>query len=67
MSTPNGVLSPPSRSGFGPALASSGKRKRAESEEENNNRGTATVETGKQDDRKRLNQLLRDTLVVMRR
>lgn len=68
MSTPNGVLSPLQRSESASSHASLGKRKRAESEEGLDLRGISDLRTStKTNERIRLLELLKDTLVVMRR
>ncbi len=68
MSTPNGVLSPPQRSESAGSHASLGKRKRAESEEGLDIRGISDMKTRtKGDERVQLLELLKDTVVIMRR
>lgn len=68
MSTPNGVTSPPPRSESATSLASLGKRKRAESEDGVEIAGVSTFKKSMEvHDKVRMLELLKDTLVILRR
>ncbi|KAI9871730.1 MAG: hypothetical protein M1830_002523, partial [Pleopsidium flavum] len=68
MSMPNGILSPPLRSASGTSLTSPGKRKRSESNGENEDHDRPYVKASmKKDDSMRLDRLLKDTIVILRR